>query len=92
MPFLSLKNISKHYSETNAIKDFSLEIERGEIFGLLGQSGSGKTTLLRMIAGLEKPTDGKIECDGEDITNLKPEKREFGMVFQSHALFPHLSV
>jgi ABC-type Fe3+/spermidine/putrescine transport system ATPase subunit len=92
MPFLNLKNISKIYSTTNAITELSLDIEQGEIFGLLGKSGSGKTTLLRLIAGLEKPNKGTIECDGNDITKLKPEKRGFGMVFQSHALFPHLSV
>lgn len=92
MQFLSLKNISKFYDATNAITDLSLDIEQGEIFGLLGQSGSGKTTLLRLIAGLEKPTRGTIEYDGKDITKLKPEKRDFGMVFQSHALFPHLNV
>lgn len=92
MSFLNLKEISKQYNATNAITDLSLEIEQGEIFGLLGQSGSGKTTLLKMVAGLEKPESGIIECDRIDITNLKPEKREFGMVFQSHALFPHLSV
>lgn len=92
MPFLNLKEITKRYNATNAITDLSLEIEQGEIFGLLGQSGSGKTTLLKMVAGLEKPESGIIECDGKEITNLKPEKREFGMVFQSHALFPHLSV
>lgn len=92
MPFLGLKEISKSYGSTNAIKNLSLDIEKGEIFGLLGQSGSGKSTLLRMIAGLEKPDGGFIECDGKNITKLKPEKREFGMVFQSHALFPHLNV
>lgn len=92
MPFLSLKDISKKYDTAFAIENLSLDIERGEIFGLLGQSGSGKTTLLHIISGLEKPDKGTIECDGQDITKLKPEKREFGLVFQSHALFPHLSV
>lgn len=92
MSFLSLNNISKKYDSAFAIESLSLEIEKGEIFGLLGQSGSGKTTLLHIISGLEKPDSGTIECDGVDITKLKPEKREFGLVFQSHALFPHLNV
>ena len=92
MPLLSLRNITKHHGATAAVVDLSLEIGRGEIFGLLGQSGSGKTTLLRLIAGLEKPDKGSVEFDGKDITSQKAEQRGFGMVFQSHALFPHLSV
>ena len=92
MPLLSLKNISKSFGQTPAVADVSLDVERGEFFGLLGPSGCGKTTTLRMIAGLEKPDSGTIEFDGSDITNLPAERRGFGMVFQNYALFPHLNV
>jgi ABC-type Fe3+/spermidine/putrescine transport system ATPase subunit len=92
MPLLSLKTLSKRFDKTDAVKDVSLDVERGEFFGLLGPSGCGKTTTLRMIAGLEKPDAGVIEFDGNDITNLPAERRGFGMVFQNYALFPHLNV
>lgn len=92
MPLLSLKNLSKRFDKTLAVSDVSLDVERGEFFGLLGPSGCGKTTTLRMIAGLEKPDAGVIEFDGNDITNLPAERRGFGMVFQNYALFPHLNV
>jgi iron(III) transport system ATP-binding protein len=92
LPFLSLQNISKRYGESRAVADLSLAIERREFFGLLGPSGCGKTTTLRLIAGLESPDSGRIEFDGRDITNLSPERRGFGMVFQNYALFPHLNV
>ena len=92
MSFLSLQNISKRYGETVAVADLSLDIGRKEFFGLLGPSGCGKTTTLRMIAGLETPDTGRIEFDGRDITHLSPERRDFGMVFQNYALFPHLNV
>ncbi|HEY0005479.1 MAG TPA: ABC transporter ATP-binding protein [Pyrinomonadaceae bacterium] len=92
MSLLSLKNISKRYGTTAAVAELSLEVERGEFFGLLGPSGCGKTTTLRMIAGLETPDSGSIEFDGRDLTRLSPERRGFGMVFQNYALFPHLNV
>jgi len=92
MSLLSLQNLSKSFDKTQAVTDVSLEVERGEFFGLLGPSGCGKTTTLRMIAGLEKPDAGLIEFDGRDITNLPAERRGFGMVFQNYALFPHLNV
>src|ERR1700752_108139 len=92
MSFLSLKNIGKSYGTTRAVVDVSLEVERGEFFGLLGPSGCGKTTTLRMIAGLERPDSGTIAFDNNDITNLPPERRGFGMVLQNYALFPHLNV
>src|SRR6266850_1779210 len=92
MSLLTLQNISKRFDFAPVVKDISLEIERGEFFGLLGPSGCGKTTTLRMIAGLEKPDTGKIDFDQRDITNLSPEARGFGMVFQTYALFPHLNV
>jgi iron(III) transport system ATP-binding protein len=92
MPLLGLQNISKRYDSTPAVTSVSLEVERGEFFGLLGPSGCGKTTTLRMVAGLEKPDSGTITFDGLDITTLTPEARGFGMVFQNYALFPHLNV
>lgn len=92
MPLLTLQDISKRYDSTLAVKSVSLEVERGEFFGLLGPSGCGKTTTLRMIAGLEKPDSGTINFAGHDITKLTPEARGFGMVFQNYALFPHLNV
>src|SRR5678816_3995793 len=92
MPLLSLKNISRSFGSTRAVAAVSLDVEQGEFFGLLGPSGCGKTTTLRMIAGLEKPNSGTIEFQDADITNLPPERRGFGMVFQNYALFPHLNV
>jgi iron(III) transport system ATP-binding protein len=92
MPLLSLKNISRSFGTTRAVIDVSLDVEQGEFFGLLGPSGCGKTTTLRMIAGLEKSDSGAILFQNSDITNLPPERRGFGMVFQNYALFPHLNV
>jgi len=92
MPLLSLQNISRKFDKTIAVADVSLDVDRGEFFGLLGPSGCGKTTTLRMIAGLEQPDAGVIEFEGDNITNLPAEKRGFGMVFQNYALFPHLNV
>lgn len=92
MPLLSLKNLSKRFDKTQAVAEVSLDVERGEFFGLLGPSGCGKTTTLRMIAGLETPDSGAIKFDGNDVTNLPAERRGFGMVFQNYALFPHLNV
>jgi ABC-type Fe3+/spermidine/putrescine transport system ATPase subunit len=92
MSFLSLQNISRNFGSTRAVADVSLDVAQGEFFGLLGPSGCGKTTTLRMIAGLEKPDSGSIRFQDADITNLPPERRGFGMVFQNYALFPHLNV
>src|SRR5215510_12607030 len=92
MAFLSLRNLSRTFGSTHAVAGVSLDVNQGEFFGLLGPSGCGKTTTLRMIAGLEKPDSGSIEFQGADITNLPPERRGFGMVFQNYALFPHLNV
>lgn len=92
MALLSLKNINKSFDGTKAVNDVSLEVSRGEFFGLLGPSGCGKTTTLRMIAGLEQPDSGTIEFEDRNITSLPPERRGFGMVFQNYALFPHLNV
>ncbi|HKY28919.1 MAG TPA: ABC transporter ATP-binding protein [Pyrinomonadaceae bacterium] len=92
MTILSLDNISKKFDSTLAVQNVSLAVERGEFFGLLGPSGCGKTTTLRMIAGLERPDSGTIHFEDQNITNLSPERRGFGMVFQNYALFPHLNV
>ena len=92
MTLVTLSNISKRFEETTAVTDVSLNVERGEFFGLLGPSGCGKTTTLRMIAGLETPDSGSVAFADRDITRLPPEKRGFGMVFQNYALFPHLNV
>jgi iron(III) transport system ATP-binding protein len=92
MPLLSLKNLTKRFDKTAAVTDVSLDVERGEFFGLLGPSGCGKTTTLRMIAGLEQPDAGLIAFDERDVTSMPAERRGFGMVFQNYALFPHLNV
>src|SRR4029079_15712440 len=75
-----------------AVNHVSLDIAKGEIFALLGSSGCGKTTLLRMIAGFEEPTSGRILLEGRDLAGMPPYERPFNMMFQSYALFPHLSV
>jgi len=92
MPLLSIEGVSKHYSDETAVDNFDLEVEDGESLVLLGPSGCGKSTLLRMIAGLETPDTGRILLDGQDITYLPPHRRPVNMMFQSYALFPHLSV
>src|SRR5678810_523272 len=92
MSFLSLNAISRTFGTTRAVAGVSLDVNQGEFFGLLGPSGCGKTTTLRMIAGLELPDSGTVHFDNQNITNLPPERRGFGMVFQNYALFPHLNV
>ncbi|NJM82566.1 MAG: ABC transporter ATP-binding protein [Tabrizicola sp.] len=92
MGALSLGNIGKEYGEARAVDGITLDFPEGQLTALLGPSGCGKTTLLRMIAGLEVPTRGTITMGGRDITRVPAHKRKFGMVFQSFALFPHLSV
>lgn len=89
---LSIQGISKSFDGTLAVDDVSLDIRKGEIFALLGGSGSGKSTLLRMLAGFESPNAGKVVLDGEDITGLPPYLRPTNMMFQSYALFPHMTV
>lgn len=91
-PYLSISNIVKRFGDTTAVNDVTLDIHRNEIFALLGSSGCGKSTLLRMLAGMERPTSGKIILDGQDITGLAPYERPINMMFQSYALFPHMSV
>src|SRR6266480_7278181 len=92
MNILELRKISKHFPSHQAVTDVSLEIPRGEFFSLLGPSGCGKTTTLRMVAGFETPTSGTILTDGQDVTHRPPNQRNIGMVFQSYALFPNMTV
>ena len=92
MTFLNLTGVQKRFGATIAVEDFNLDAERGEFVSFLGPSGCGKTTTLRMIAGFEQPSGGKITVDGEDITYRPPNRRNVGMVFQSYALFPNMTV
>ncbi|MGE8503174.1 polyamine ABC transporter ATP-binding protein [Pseudomonas berkeleyensis] len=89
---VKIDRVTKKFDETVAVDDVSLTINKGEIFALLGGSGSGKSTLLRMLAGFEKPTEGRIILDGVDITDMPPYQRPINMMFQSYALFPHMTV
>lgn len=89
---LQIEGVTKYFDETLAVDQVSLNIRQGEIFALLGGSGSGKSTLLRMLAGFEKPSSGRIILDGKDITDLPPYERPINMMFQSYALFPHMTV
>ncbi len=89
---LALQGVTKRYGTFVAAEDVSLQVARGQFLTLLGPSGSGKTTLLNVIAGFVEPTAGTVMLDGRDITPLPPEKRDFGMVFQGYALFPHMTV
>ncbi|MCW1933613.1 ABC transporter ATP-binding protein [Pararhodobacter zhoushanensis] len=91
-PFISIQNITKRFGDFTAVNDVSLDIYQGELFCLLGGSGCGKSTLLRMLAGFETPTAGKILIDGQDMARVPADKRPTNMMFQSYALFPHMSV
>ena len=91
-PIISFRNISKRWGSTVAVDNVSLDIMPGEFFALLGPSGCGKATLLRMLAGLEVPTEGHILIDGQDMADIPPNKRAVNMVFQSYAVFPHMTV
>jgi len=91
-PFLSIRNLVKEFDGVRAVNDVSVEINKGEIFALLGSSGCGKSTLLRMLAGFETPTAGQITLGGSDIVAVPPHQRPINMMFQSYALFPHLTV
>jgi len=92
MAFLELTNVRKLFGQVAAVENFNLQVERGEFVSFLGPSGCGKTTTLRMIAGFELPTAGTILVNGKDITFQPPQKRDTGMVFQSYALFPNMTV
>lgn len=92
MALLELRNVTRRFGDFVAVDDVSLSIETGEFFTLLGPSGCGKTTILRMIAGFEFPDAGQILLDGKDLADIPAEKRPIHTVFQSYALFPHLTV
>jgi putrescine transport system ATP-binding protein len=90
--FLRIERLTKEFDGYKAVNDVSLDIAKGEIFALLGSSGCGKSTLLRMLAGFETPSSGRIVLDGRDLAGLPPYERPINMMFQSYALFPHLTV
>src|SRR5262245_19840434 len=92
MAFLDITDVRKNYGPQTVVQKFDLDVERGEFISFLGPSGCGKTTTLRMVAGFEVPTGGAIRVDGKDITHLRPNQRNVGMVFQSYALFPNMTV
>jgi putrescine transport system ATP-binding protein len=92
LPYVKVERITKAFGDFKAVDDVSLSIYKGEIFCLLGASGCGKTTLLRMLGGFETPTSGRIFIDGEDMTGVPPYERPVNMMFQSYALFPHMTV
>jgi len=91
-PFVRIAQVTKTFGDVYEVDDVSLDIFRGEFFSLLGSSGCGKSTLLRLLAGFERPTAGRLWIDGVDVTNIPPYKRRVNMMFQSYALFPHMSV
>jgi putrescine transport system ATP-binding protein len=90
--FIRIRGVSKHFGDFAAVDNVDLDIEKGELFSILGGSGCGKTTLLRMLAGFEVPTSGTIEIHGVDVTDQPPYERHVNMMFQSYAVFPHMSV
>jgi putative spermidine/putrescine transport system ATP-binding protein len=92
MAFLEIENLRKSYGPQNVVQHFELAVERGEFVSFLGPSGCGKTTTLRMVAGFEQPTSGAIRINDKDVTGLRPNQRNVGMVFQSYALFPNMTV
>ncbi len=92
MSFLRLGHLEKTFGDSRVVRDFSLDIAEGEFVSLLGPSGCGKTTVLRMVAGFETPTSGTVHIGAQDVTRLRPNQRDIGMVFQAYALFPNLTV
>ena len=92
MAYIEIRNITKSYGEREILKDISFDINEGEIISIVGPSGTGKSTLLRIICGILDEDGGSILVDGEDLTDLPPEKRNTLMMFQNFELFPHLTV
>src|SRR6266404_9798197 len=91
-PYIKVERVTKRFGDFVAVNDVSVSVFRGELFSLLGGSGCGKTTLLRMLAGFEAPSSGKIFIDGTDMASIPPYERPVNMMFQSYALFPHMTV
>ena len=91
-PYISFRDVTKRFGDFTAVNDLSLDIYEREFFALLGASGCGKSTLLRMLAGFEQPTSGQILLDGQDLKGIPPHRRPVNMMFQSYALFPHMTV
>ena len=91
-PYISFENVTKKFGDFTAVNNLSLTIFEREFFALLGASGCGKSTLLRMLAGFEEPSSGRILLDGQDLRGTPPYKRPVNMMFQSYALFPHMTV
>ena len=91
-PFIRIENVTKKFNDFVAVQNVTLDIYKGELFALLGGSGCGKTTLLRMLSGFESPTEGRVWIDGQDMTDVPPYERPVNMMFQSYALFPHMTV
>lgn len=91
-PAIELDGVTRRYGATTAVANVSLSVQDGEFFTLVGPSGCGKTTTLRLVAGFETPTEGAVRFDGENVSNVPPEDRNVGVVFQNYALFPHMSV
>lgn len=92
VPYISFQNVTKRFGDFTAVNDLSLDIYEREFFALLGPSGCGKTTMMRMLAGFDAPSNGNVSLDGTDLTGIPPYKRPVNMMFQSYALFPHMSV
>jgi len=92
MSYICLNGLAKQFGPNRVVDDFSLDIPKGAFVSLLGPSGCGKTTVLRMLAGFETPNAGSIVIDGREVTALKPNQRNIGMVFQAYALFPNMTV
>ncbi|MDP9155481.1 MAG: polyamine ABC transporter ATP-binding protein [Pseudomonadota bacterium] len=88
---VSFQRVTRRYGHVNAVSDVSLDISSGEFFALLGSSGSGKTTLLMLLAGFDKPTEGRVLMSGKSVSDVPPHRRQIGVVFQNYALFPHLT-
>lgn len=89
---ITFENVTKSYDDTQVLKNINFEIEKGKFYTLLGPSGCGKTTILRIIAGFTDATTGTVTLNGEDVTDLPPNKRKVNTVFQDYALFPHMNV
>ena len=92
MAFLEIENLRKAFGAQSVVQNFELAVDRGEFVSFLGPSGCGKTTTLRMVAGFEAPSSGTIRINDQDVTGLRPNQRKVGMVFQSYALFPNMTV